>query len=775
MRWLLQGTSVTTLTNQTGPLFRGGRFFRLAQKELRETLRDRRTIITLVAMPLIVYPLLSLIFKTFLLSNLGIGGASGEIRYRYLVLSDHLHAATTPDQLALIFSNIGDLWEAKEKSRDRDSANGGTNSTPTAQNGREAVKSQRSGPKAAKMGEHYWDFAPTGIVNPEYEFLQKSYDSIIEVKVLGENSNQRLEFEIFSSDQDPPSLAAARFFKERLQHFNMVILQQRLASVGNDPRLLMTPIDRKVEMEESGNQFTAMIPLILVLMTITGAVYPAIDLTAGERERGTLETLIAAPVPRIRVLLAKMLAVITVAVMTASLNVIGMVVTLWAFQLEKVVLGDAGLTWLMGLKVFLLLALLATFFAAVLLVVTSFARSFKEAQAYLIPLILMSMAPGLLAMTPGLKLEGPLAVCPMINLLLLARDVLENNVSVIPAAVAIFSTVVYGGLAIAAAASIFGADSILYGSQSSWKELFAAPVRRSAIAPLNVTLVCLLLLLPINFIAIAFLGRLVGADGAGISVTVQLLLMSLFTMLAFWVFPTFVASWRRVDLRTGFGWLRTKTWMYPLAIVMGLGLWPIVMTLINGWYELVGMLYSSEAAAEWHARLTQFSSEQAEKFRQTSPFVIAFAMSIVPAITEEWFFRGMLQRTLLRSTKPWRAIFVSALLFGVFHTLSGSVVAFDRLLPTAMMGVILGYMAYKANSILPGILLHAFHNAAIAFIAYYLPQLNEVSWFPKNAETIPPSWLVVSAAIAAIGFFILAKTKAVPLLGHQESTDEFSP
>ena len=67
----------------------------------------------------------------------------------------------------------------------------------------------------------------------------------------------------------------------------------------------------------------ALIPLILVLMTVTGAVYPAIDLTAGERERGTLETLIAAPVPRLGLLLAKYVAVLAVALLTAVVNLAG--------------------------------------------------------------------------------------------------------------------------------------------------------------------------------------------------------------------------------------------------------------------------------------------------------------------------------------------------------------------------------------------------------------------------------------------------------------------
>src|SRR5262249_28060090 len=88
-------------------------------------------------------------------------------------------------------------------------------------------------------------------------------------------------------------------------------------------RVLPPPLrvwSQPVIQERKAFSLAALVPLILVLMTITGAVYPAIDLTAGERERGTLEVLMAAPVPRVRLLLAKYVAVYFVAVLTALLN-----------------------------------------------------------------------------------------------------------------------------------------------------------------------------------------------------------------------------------------------------------------------------------------------------------------------------------------------------------------------------------------------------------------------------------------------------------------------
>jgi sodium transport system permease protein len=92
------------------------------------------------------------------------------------------------------------------------------------------------------------------------------------------------------------------------------------------------------------------------------------------------------------------------------------------------VFGEAGLSALVMVQVLALLVLFAAFFSAILLALTSFARSFKEAQAYLIPVMLLALAPGLLSLTPGLQFSNWLAVTPLVNIVLLARDVFEGTV-----------------------------------------------------------------------------------------------------------------------------------------------------------------------------------------------------------------------------------------------------------------------------------------------------------------------------------------------------------
>jgi ABC-type Na+ efflux pump permease subunit/membrane protease YdiL (CAAX protease family) len=760
--------------------------WRLATKELKETLRDRRTIVTLIAMPLIVYPILSIAFRTFLLNNLGSAPAE-RIAYNFAVKTD-----LAPDEFQVVLGQWSELLKLAERRPpgtnrpDQPAAGGGADAgaagsagagdtagtapapSPTDSSADVAAKQPAEGsaalksltgqpaePKELPLGEHKWGLIEQPDIDFEDLLASGQVNAVLELKTTVSRQRQFSDVVIHVNDNSALSRRSARWLQAQFDQINRVVLQAMVRRAGGDPRLAISASE--IRSTPSGgsqvaNQFTAIIPLVLVLMTITGAVYPAIDLTAGERERGTLETLVAAPIPRLRILVAKLIAVLTVAVLTASLNVIGMITTIWAFRLDTLLIGEGGLTLAMMSKVFGLLILFAAFFSALLLVVTSFARSFKEAQAYLIPIILLSLGPGLMALSPDLKLAGPMAACPLLNILLLARDVLQDNVQLLPAAVAIFSTVLYGLLAISLAASIFGTDNILYGSGGSWKELFVPPMQPADRATPNLALFCLLLLFPVNFVLIGLLGRL-EAD-----ISWRLLYTSAFTTFAFCLIPLFIARYQRVRLLPGFGLSWPSAAYLAIAVILGISLWPLVMSLISGWHEIIKLVSGAEAGTAWRERIVAFSREQAEQFRAASPGLILLAFSLTPAFCEEFFFRGLLQRALLTKRSAWQAILFSAVAFGAFHTLSGSVAAFDRLIPTTVMGLVLGWLAFKADSIWPGVILHMLHNAIVGFLAYFQPQLSRLPGFPGENDPLPLWWSGVALGIAGLGLWLLSRT-----------------
>jgi ABC-type Na+ efflux pump permease subunit len=306
-----------------------GRLARLTQKELRETLRDRRTVITLLLMPLLVYPILSLVFRTFLLTGVVAPPVDKPIVFRIAV--DY---RGPNEEFAPWFDELIEDMRALEEARIASIAR---------------YHEQRE-PPIARFVDH--EFSERTVAN-EVDFVNTvvatgAADAGLIVRRVRRDLNRTSRngdasrdafhhVEVVVNPQIPASVLAAEYLRDCLDAVNRRRMQQRGAldqlSLLIDSTQVSAPQKTKPVVS-----FATLIPFILVLMTITGAVYPAIDLTAGERERGTMEALVAAPIPRMRILFAKFIAVLTVAMLTATLNLIGMMATIWAFGFEGLIL-----------------------------------------------------------------------------------------------------------------------------------------------------------------------------------------------------------------------------------------------------------------------------------------------------------------------------------------------------------------------------------------------------------------------------------------------------
>jgi ABC-2 type transport system permease protein/sodium transport system permease protein len=400
------------------------RLVRLARKELTEILRDRRTIVTLLVMPLLLYPLLTLGFGQFAQSK----APEGPPAYRIGFQSE-------ADQQAMTDHILRGL--------------------------RARSHGPARGPEPKLSGD----------VFPDLDEAVRSGHVTIGLRAPDPAAPDGA-WTIIPQEDSPLGREAAQYVEEVCTAADMAALRAQVARSGQRPppvtRFVLEPLP-----VESPYRLTVavFVPLVLILMTMTGAVYPAIDLTAGERERGTLEVLIAAPVPRVSLLFGKYVAVVVVAVLTALVNLASMTVSLLVSGFAEQVFGPEGFRVVTLLEIFGLVLLFAAFFSAVLLVVASFARSFKEAQAYLIPLMVLSLLPGVVGLMPGLPLSGPLTVVPLLNIVLLARDLLGGRADPVNAVVVVISTAVYAVAAVALAAQVFGAEAVLYGEAGGWRAL----------------------------------------------------------------------------------------------------------------------------------------------------------------------------------------------------------------------------------------------------------------------------------------------------------------
>ncbi|MCP4887798.1 MAG: CPBP family intramembrane metalloprotease, partial [Planctomycetaceae bacterium] len=196
----------------------------------------------------------------------------------------------------------------------------------------------------------------------------------------------------------------------------------------------------------------------------------------------------------------------------------------------------------------------------------------------------------------------------------------------------------------------------------------------------------------------------------------QLWLAAAGLVIVFLLIPWAITAFHRVRFRSGFGISKTSAVALLAGVLMGIGFGPLLLQVIS-WssqaLDFVGL--SDEATSDL---LVQRGEQYVERIKQAPIWMLLLSMAIVPAICEELFFRGLLFRSFRTHFSPWKTIFATAILFGAFHLISSSGLTISRFLPTTMMGVILGWVCYRSGSVIPGILLHALHNAITVCFAY---------------------------------------------------------
>lgn len=702
-----------------------GRRVRLVQKELRETLRDRRTILTLLLMPVLAYPLLGVAFQRLLITQLTSHAAP-----HYFV------ALPTEDQAQLfekMFLQGERIYESRERyRRDEDSL---TEQPPPAVAGPAGILKPRVTLRHPE---------PDG---PPFDVERMVAAGIVDVGVIVERParfGRRMEesgvTRLVYIDESPSGRAAFHYIADRLEILNASYLNDLAGEIGR-PRSVVDLRVTEVPATQSGNAVLAsLIPLVLLLMTVTGAVYPAIDLTAGERERHTLETLIAAPISRLGLLFAKYVAVVTVAILTAGVNILAMLLTMQAVGLEKSVFGEQGLTWGSVFALLGLLSVFAAFFSAVLLCLTSIARSFKEAQAYLIPLMLLALAPGVVSLVPGVELGLGFAVVPLLNMVLLARSTVLGTATAGLAFVVIGSTLAYGLAALAVAARVFGSDAVLAGSSGGWSDLFRRPERRTPIT-VDVAAGTFAVIFPVFFILGSMVGRF-----EGLTVSTRLMLNGGLTIALFAAWPLIVAAWRRCPPGEAFRLSAPSAGALLGAAVAGVFTWPLV--------HEVAILQQQLGISTLGQEQIDRAKGILEAWKDVPLAVVLLSLAVIPPVCEELAFRGFLFGALQRRMGGLATVLATALAFGCFHLLVAGTLAVERFLPSTLLGIVLGLLALWSGSVWPGMLFHILHNGVLMLIARFPHALQSWGLDVEGEQHLPATWLIGSAAALIIGMTI---------------------
>ncbi|MCD4828660.1 MAG: ABC transporter permease [Candidatus Cloacimonetes bacterium] len=216
--------------------------------------------------------------------------------------------------------------------------------------------------------------------------------------------------------------------------------------------------------ERMGLVIGGLLPYMFIIFALMGCMHPAIDLVAGEKERGTFETLLSSPAGKLQILTGKFMVVVLVALTAVGISLLGLIIAMTQIKEIPQELKDAVAMVLEPGTVLMVLSLiipLVVFFAAVLLALSVGAKSYKEAQSMMGPLMPVVIVPAYIGLLPGVELSMTTAMIPIINVTLACKAIMSGNIDLLPVTLVYVSMIAYALLGLFICARLFRKDESL--------------------------------------------------------------------------------------------------------------------------------------------------------------------------------------------------------------------------------------------------------------------------------------------------------------------------
>lgn len=511
--------------------------------------------------------------------------------------------------------------------------------------------------------------------------------------------------------------------RDRMRHALEALEREERAAridelLGEDPAAGLELESRDLASEEDlGGAFLGRIlPLIAVLVLLSGGSYAALAAFAGERESGTLETLLSQPVSGTVIVWGKFLAVLVVALVTLFLNLSSLLAS-FALGLGEWSGFGTGATG-PGLERVLLAGAIfvpvCVLLCSLLCTTCGRARSFREGQHYVLPLSLACLVPCALATQPTVELDLFLACLPLAGPALAFRDAMVGELAFWPGVAAFLSTCAYAVLALRWLGSLLDGEKVFAGRATAAESEQRRTQSRKALAWGFA-----------GVLSVYVVGGMLQSWHLvwGLAATLWLLLPAL-------TLASAAGTARRAGegLRETLG-LRLPRNPLPLlgAVLLAPGLARLAATWIEWQQEVLPIPSSMTGGGALPEELTSLP-----------PAMLLVLMALSPGICEELFFRGAILSGLRRDFAGWKVVLWEALLFGAVHA------SIYRFAPTAVLGGLLAAITLRSRSLLPAMLLHAGYNGLLVLSG---TTGRDWSWF--EAWWVP--WLVVPG----VGLFLV--------------------
>ncbi|MEJ6589778.1 MAG: ABC transporter permease subunit [Crocinitomicaceae bacterium] len=391
--------------------------FKIFKKELKDTVRDRRTMLMMLVIPLLLFPVLI-----------------------NIVLGVSTSYADSAESKVLKIGVIGDTSDYLVQ-------------------------------KLAQIPE---SFGPKKIIAYYGDSLKLQNDQKDEKLDLILWYDSRLETQLEAQEKswiiwafDKTNLGYADRAKSYTQIIETTERFKRYEALNIDEQKLI-PFDVIYENTASDQQMLGelaggFLPYIFIAFGFMGCMYPAIDLFTGEKERGTIETLLTTPVHRWKILVGKMLVVVLSGLMASFSALIGLFFSIQFLDmipdptLVSVITGMLTPSFIV--KLFFLLLPLTVFFAGIMVPISVYTKTFKEAQSIIAPMNILVILPAMIGLFPGVELNIATACVPILNIVLTTKSLIAGNIDYFLLTITFLIMLIMAGTAVFISFRQFGKET----------------------------------------------------------------------------------------------------------------------------------------------------------------------------------------------------------------------------------------------------------------------------------------------------------------------------
>lgn len=694
----------------------------LLKKELLDVFRDKKAIIMMVLVPILLYPLIffgSMAVMTMIQSNM----EEGEYK------------------VAIVASDDGALKSAVEKHNENAKVEAQEKAeTESTDQGNSSEDSVSQGNSASTSANGIATDVLTLVDAPSGDYQEALQNEELDAYVTSsKDSSGKTVYEVYYVSSITNSSYAAGIVRDVVDELSREESKEKIQAAGLDADVIMNPVvceseDLASSEQSAGSILGMILPFLLVLSLLMGTMYPAIDVTAGEKERGTLETLLTLPVSNREIIFSKFFTVAIIGIISALLNIVSIafmgtyMIRLMGDAVESMGISFAGIDIgkFIPAIIFTVLAILAfsLFISAVTMCITSLAKSYKEANNYITPLMLVVMLTGYIGFIPNIELTHTMALVPVANICLMIKNLLLFKVEYNLVAVVLVSNVLYAIVAVLILSRIYDSENVLFDEGKFSLKLFE---RRSNMKKGGVpTTGDAWFMVVFVMFAYLYLGSVLEMKyGFGGIFGIQMIIF---------VLPLLYVLYTKRSILQTYSFRKTKFMNFVAALFMGCGAMLIGIILTS----FVSMLFPTEAEMVSSGLMNELMSDNE---------LLTFAVvALTPAVCEEMLFRGFLFSAFRGRYKIVVSVLLTAVIFGVYH------MSIVRFFTTALLGAALAVIVYYSDSIFPAMMMHAINNG-IAVLQMYHPDTME-NIFPLFAVEEPG--IMESIVVSTMGILLLA-------------------